>query len=413
MSPIRIGKNGLILLSSTLIQVILAIFLGHSFDERVFMAAGYLTGSGKNPYQPLLFGEVFPDPQFLGFIPSIGYPPPWPLLLGIIFRLSFSVFPSLILYNFAIKVPVIIGNIGLAYLIKNLILKLYGDEKWARTAWLFILFNPFVLLTTAAWGMFDTLVALFVVYSLYLLDRGRISESAFLLAFGVVLKPTALPIAGLPLLFLGNRDRKNLRYLLVFTLTAAIFYFGPFLLLGWTIPLNPSEWDVQFRMLGAMSPFNILDLFQVHLPSTLEFVGFLWAPAVLLGYYAVHRDKPRSMEGLVEKALGLTLVFFLTRTWLSETNINLVLPLMLLVTRPGQMNFRNFNFAWLIPLAFMVVNTSIFQLFFLIYPNVNETLLWLDGSILGIRLVARFLVVVLWQIFAWGIVIKTLRPKRG
>ena len=43
MSPIRIGKNGLILLLSTLMQVILAIFLGHSFDERVFMAAGYLT----------------------------------------------------------------------------------------------------------------------------------------------------------------------------------------------------------------------------------------------------------------------------------------------------------------------------------------------------------------------------------
>ena len=45
-----------ILLLSVALQLALAAFFGHSYDTRVFMAAGYLVGTGHNPY-------VAPGPQ--------------------------------------------------------------------------------------------------------------------------------------------------------------------------------------------------------------------------------------------------------------------------------------------------------------------------------------------------------------
>ena len=408
----RFSREPLIVFLSLLLQVPLAVFLGHYYDERVFMATGYLVSSGLNPYQPYLFTGVFSNPLLTGVIPSIGYPPPWPLLLGIIFRLSFNVIPNLFLYNFAIKVPVIVGNIGLAYLVRNLIMKFQANKRHAQVAWLFILFNPFILLSTTAWGQFDTVVALFCVASLYLLSKGMVKESALILAVGVAIKPIALPLVGLPFLSsVTNSPRKNLQYLLVFCISFFTLYFAPFFLLGWSVPLASNEWNAHLVMAGGMSPFNILELVQnsPSIPQALGFLGYLWLPALLVGYYAVYRNRPTLMNELVEKAIGVTLIFFLTRSWLSEPNVNLVLPLMLLAIKPKEMSFRNFHFAWMIPLVFMFLNFAFPQLFFLVYPSIIGSLTVLDQQIRNVRLIARFLVVIPWQILSWKVVIKVLR----
>ena len=177
MVKVYVNRNILLVLLSILVQIPLAIFLGHYYDERSFIDTGYLVSSGLNPYQPHLITVFSSNPDLTGINPIIGYPPLWPLLLGLIYRLTYNITPNLFLYNFAIKVPVIASNIGLAYLTKNVMQRLGESEKKIRFAWLFLLFNPFILLTTAAWGEFDTLIALLCVASLYFLSKGMVGKA--------------------------------------------------------------------------------------------------------------------------------------------------------------------------------------------------------------------------------------------
>ena len=122
----------LIVLSSLLLQVPLAYFLGHYYDERVFMATGYVVNSGANPYQPIELMNVFSHPLLNGMVPRVGYPPPWPLILGLIFRLSYKIVPDVFVYNFAIKIPTIIANVGLAYLVRNILVNLHASDRKAK-----------------------------------------------------------------------------------------------------------------------------------------------------------------------------------------------------------------------------------------------------------------------------------------
>ena len=286
-------------------------------------------------------------------------------------------------------------------------------SKKARFVWLFVLFNPFVLLTTVAWGEFDTIVALLCIASLYLSSTGKAKESAASMALGVALKPIGFPLVGLPLLLPSISARKRVEYVLIFVVVLGVCYFAPFYFEGWALPWSSSDWTTHLRMAGGMTPFNLLEVYNgsTTLPFSLSFLGYLWIPALLLGYLMVYRSRPNSMEDLFEKAVGLTLIFFLTRSWLSEPNINLVLPLMLLTLSTEKLNFRNFHFAWVIPFAFMFLNTSFPQLFFLVQPSVIPALSQLDLQIRNVRLLSRFLITIPWQILAWNIVIKQLRRK--
>ena len=411
----RTERDAIVIVLSLFVQVPLALFLGHYYDDRVFMSTGYLAGSGLNPYLPHDLTGVFSNPLLGGTAPVIGYPPPWPLLLGLLFRLSFAIVPNVFLYNFAIKIPVIIGNFALAYLVKSIIIKYYADEKKARRAWLFILFNPFILLTTVAWGEFDTVVAVLCLASLYFLSIGKTKESALALALGVVIKPISLPLIGLPFLLpTPALQKKKTQYLLVFVAVIFLLYLVPFFANGWAIPFGGGKADAQFEKFGGLSLFNVNELFRtsVDIPLNLQFFGFLWVPAVLVGYYLVYRSKPVCFDDMIQKVVAVMLIFFLTRSWVSEPNINLIIPLMLLIAVFDKPTFRNFHFVWIIPLIFMGLNYSFPQLFFLVDPNILRTLASIDNQIGGLRLAARFLIVIPWQVLGWSRVLNLLHKRK-
>ena len=398
---------------SILVQIPLAVFLGHYYDERSFIDAGYLVSSGLNPYIPHVI-TVFSNPDLMGTNPIIGYPPLWPLLLGAIYRVTYNLTPNIFLYNFAIKIPVIISNIALAYATKTIMQNLSMPQKRIQFAWLFLLFNPFTLLTTTAWGEFDTLIVLLCMASLYLLSKGKVIKSSILLSLSIVLKPISLPLIGLPLLFSTPKNRrKNLIYILISSVIVVSLWFLLFNLLGWMVPSSPSQITSYFKMADSMTLFSLTEVIQntAVLPAGLEFLGYLWIPALLVGYYLIYRNPPKSMPELAEKSVILLLIFFLTRTWLSEPNINLIIALALLTLVSKDLNFRNFGFLWVIPLVFMFFNTSLPQLFFLVSPQVISSIGQLDQSIRIWRLIAKFIVVLVWQVFAWRLLIKILSNK--
>src|SRR4030067_2925118 len=96
------------------------------------------------------------------------------------------------------------------------------------------------------------------------------------------------------------------------------------------------------------------------------------------------------MDNVVRKAIGFVLVFFLTRSWLSEPNINLVLTLMLIAVGLDKLDKRSLHLAWIVPLVFLVVNAAFPQLFFLVYPSVLTSIAQFDQQFRIARLIARF-----------------------
>ncbi len=398
---------------SILVQIPLAAFLGHYYDERLFIDTGYLVSSGLNPYIPHAI-TVFSNPHLIGVNPIIGYPPLYPLLLGAIYRLTYNVVPNIFLYNFAIKIPVIVSNLALAYLTKAVMKNLGMPQKRIQFAWLFLLFNPFTLLTTTAWGEFDTLIALLSLASLYLLSIGKTVKSSLLLSLGFVLKPISAPLIGLPLFFSTPQNRrKNLTYLLIASVIVAVFWFLLFNLLGWMAPTSPGQVTSYFRMAGGMTLFNGVEIFQksATIPVGYDLLGYLWVPTAIFGYYLIYRNPPKTMVKLVESAVILLLLFFLARSWLSEPNLNMLLPLVLILFGAGKLSSKTIHLAWVIPFIFLFLNYAIPQLFFLVYPPIISAIGTFDLHVGVWRLIARFIVTVLWYILAIKILGDVLRKK--
>ncbi len=408
------ARELLAIVLSVVVQLPLAIFLGHYFDQRIFLQTGYLVANGLNPYVSHVI-NAFSNPYLTGVNPIIGYPPVWPLLLGLIYDITYNLAPNLFLYNFATKIPIIASNIALAYITKIVMLKQNLPRQAVWFAFLFLLFNPFTLLTTTAWGEFDTLVALLCVGSMYLLSKGLTAQSSLLLALSFVLKPISLPLLGLPLFFSTPKNhQKNLIHVLIVVVVIALLWILPFNLLGWAMPNSANQLSSFVTMAGGMTPFNLLDVLHnsATMPQGLAVLGYLWIPALIIGYYFVYRYPPKTFLSLTGAAVFLLLVFFLSRSWLSEQNINLLLPFLLMLVGSAVISRRTFHFVWVIPLAFLVLNASIPQLFFLVSPEIISLKDAFDLQFGVLRLAGRFAVTIVWYIFAFLLMLNVARRAR-
>jgi hypothetical protein len=402
-----------LLVLSILLQLALAVALGHSRDTRIFMSAGYLVGTGHSPYVSQDLTAVF---HHVGFkmLSTIGYPPPWPLALGGIYRVTYALMPNFYLYNLAMKLPVIAANVGLAYLTGAALQNLGAAPAVVRRAWLALLFNPFVLYVGAAWGQIDAIVALLALAALLLVASGRRDLSAVTLALAVCVKPTAAPVLLAVLIVLGAGSLvRALRYAAVFVAGALVFYVLPFFVFGWdAAPLRQA--NAQLSMTGSLSYTTIVRLWRD--PLLLEghwwLLGLLWIPALLV-IALMARKTPRDVTGLLALSVALTLVFFLARTWLAEPNLILVLAPVVVLAALGRVDRRLFTALWMIPLIFTVVNASPLQLLWVAAPGVMARALAWAGRYSDATLVLRAALVVAWQVAGWWVVVACLRRPQA
>jgi Gpi18-like mannosyltransferase len=393
------------LVASLLLQMIVGILFGHAYDIRISMATGYLVATGQNPYIAQNLTQVFNNPAFQGMT-SIGYPPPWPLVLGIIYLISYTTTHNLLLYNLAIKLPIIAANLFLAYLVKDLLRNQGLDQKNARKAWLFLLFNPFLLYFTTAWGQFDSLVAVLTLLSLILISRKLTALPAIALALAIAFKPTPVPIALAAVIYLlGGRWQRVFRFIALFILSSAVFSVLPFFIFHWDFSPILHGWNAQFSVSGGMSITTIYELIKgaYVLPGYWWLLGFIWLPAVLICALFLPRGEI-GLVGLIKNCLILILIFFLTRTWLSEQNLTLILPLVLILVSLGELPDLCLKVTWILPLIFTVFNTSPAQLLFPILPNLMTRLLQWSDTFRTARLLARMLLVIPWQVAGWWMI---------
>jgi hypothetical protein len=401
-----------ILLLSIVIQLSLALLFGHFYDMRIFMATGYLVGTGQNPYVPQDLTAVFHNSSFQGMT-SIGYPPPFPLLLGLLYRGVYTLYPNLLVYNLAIKISIIIANIGIAYLVAKILIDLGAETVTIRKAWIFLLLNPFLLYFSSAWGQFDSIVALLSLSALVLLHAGKLKSSAFLLALAVSFKPIAVPILPVALVYLmGKSLRQAINYSIVFFAGVVLFCVVPFIVFGWDPTPIYRGWNAQFTVGGGMSWLTFFELLKdsYRLPGLWWLLGLVWIPALAIAVLAL---KP-GITGFVDvlkKSTALVLVFFLTRTWLSEPNVILILPFVVILTSIGELN-RLFLFAvWTFPLAFTIFNASPPQLLFPVFPGAMGRMLQGVDNFRTARLLIRTALVIPWQIAGWWMVIILFRKS--
>jgi len=402
-----------LLVLSIILQSVLGFLFGHIYDQRIYMATGFLVGTGQNPYVPQDLTAVFHNTFFQGMT-SIGYPPPWPLILGLVYRSVYLAIPNLLIYNLAIKIPIIAANICLAYLVSAILKDMRVEQAVSRQAWLFILFNPLLLYTTAAWGQFDSIVALLVLIGLVLLDAGRPDLSAILLALSLSFKPTALPVVPVVIVYsIGKPPAKPIRYLLIFFASLLLFCITPFFIFGWDPAPIWNNWNAHFSVGGGISLLSFYELFKdtYVLPGNWWLVGLIWIPALGIAMLGL-RQGVAGLRDLLRKSAALILVLFLTRTWLSEPNIVLLLPFLVILVSLGELHPLALIAIWLIPLFFTVFNTSPPQLLFPSFPEAMEKILHWSDKFRTLRLVLRTALVIPWQIAGWWIVVTCLRKKQ-
>ena len=273
-----------------------------------------------------------------------------------------------------------------------------------------MLFNPLLIAATAAWGQIDGVVALCALAALVALSRGRTAVSALALALSVSIKPIALPLLPLALLAAArDSGAAGLRYLAVFAASALLLCVLPFIAFGWEASVIIRGWNAQFAVAGGMSvlsPFELLGK-GYALPSGLAFVGLLWLPALVLAF--LRSEVPTlELRSLLRRGLGLELVFFLCRAWLSEPNLVDILPLVAILAAAGSLEKKVALRTWLIPLCFALLNYSLPQLFFLVFPATESSLQALDAKIRVARILARSLLVIPWQMLGWRLVASCL-----
>jgi hypothetical protein len=398
---------------SILLQTGLALLFGHAYDMRIFMATGYLVGTGQDPYIAQNLSGVFHNSTFQG-LTTMGYPPPWSLILGLTYLFSYKITANLILYNLAIKIPIIAANICLAYLVVRLLNKLGAEEKATHKAWIFILFNPFLLYASSAWGQFDSIVALLSVLALYQLSEGKLTGSAILLALAIAFKPTAMPLVPAIFVFLVGRPfRQVLCYFVLFFVCAFLFFVGPFVIFRWDPSPILQHWNAHFTVGGGLSFMTFLEIIKTsyQLPGLWWLVGLLWVPALGI---AAFKLKPggAGLLDLLKKGTAMMMVFFLFRAWVSEPNILLVLPFVLILASVGELDPRALTALWVLPLVFSIFNTSSFQLLFPSMPALMDRLLQFSDEYRTARLVLRTAVVIPWLIAGGWIVLQCFKGNR-
>jgi hypothetical protein len=378
------------------IREALSFWTGHPFDFEIWIRLGYYVSKGLDPYRytPPIAGLSIPG---TGILPSIGYPPLWPILQALVYDVYSAVgIDNRFLYYFLIKQETIIPDIIAAYLILVL-LRRTGRLKEAESAFVFWMLCPFVIIISAIWGMFDQLVLVFLLASL-LVSRQTV-KSSLLEGVGILLK--GIPIIFLPIFTIsqGSISKKVAYFLIAAGLTLAFTLLPYAILANWNIiGLQGTGTDIIHKTGNSINywvvPFFLssISLYNVS-GSLLDLFGYLWIPALVVSYLICYRFLKKtgiSLDGLVLCVLFSTLVLFLTRTQINEQYVIYFLGLGLVdIFSTGTTRTRNFHGVWISATVFLFAN-NVYMVRFLapISSYYSDVASSLSGGVSGdVRLV--------------------------
>lgn len=102
-----------------------------------------------------------------------------------------------------LKLPSIIAEIFLAIFVYRLLIT--QSKTWALISSGFIFLNPSLIFNSAIWGQVDGLFSLFLVLFIFFLNREKIIISSIILGISILIKPQAILLAPVIVLFLFRK----------------------------------------------------------------------------------------------------------------------------------------------------------------------------------------------------------------
>jgi len=402
-----------------LIRLVLAPFLGHPYDLRVFMAVGWAVANGITPYGRYILQDIFvdvPQQHLCGSFYGIGYPPLWGLFLGFLYRIfSFISKNNIYLYSFFLKIPIILGDVAAALILYRIVEK-YLDKNIASKVFYFYQLCPFFILVGTIWGMFDILVFIFTILSAYLLMK-RSNLSAVSLAIATSFKPYAIILAPLYSILIHKKYgsmKRTYHYFLIFFGLLVILTFSPMFIFKW--PLSNLYFALAAHMTttdfyyddgrdytyGAASPFNMYNVLRLVFPGIKPngFLNYIWICGCLAIYvYMFFRSSDYDFKSIIKYSFLTSLVFFATRFWVSEQNLVLLLSFFILTvifngTRDGWKIIHVFS---ILLLAFVFIHVPAPAFLWMVQPwTLNASTAFCNGPYGFIRLILMTLFTFSW-----------------
>jgi GPI transamidase subunit PIG-U len=339
------------------IRLVLAPLTQFTYDPVVWYSAGNDMLAGLNPYYTktysypplwgytyfpfLLMASLLADPRsFATHVSQMDW-------ISLVVGYSPTILsPALLL---AVKLPLIIGDLATGFLLFKLV-KGYSGFGTARKAYVFWLFNPFVIWTSSVHGAFDVLPAMFTLLALAFLVRSKYLLSGMSMSIAILYK--LYPIYLLPLYAILvwtnlGRDRslranlsQGLQRLSVFVVggLVPILAFLPFV----SIPDMLHAVSIRqayLSSMGGLSPWmlNYLpgfgwmwglatgNLLAIELITAL----FAFAVSTLAGWMLVRRG-PADIEGLFRTHIVGISAIYLTLVTVNPQYIIWIIPFLTL-----------------------------------------------------------------------------------
>ncbi|MFH1971541.1 MAG: glycosyltransferase family 39 protein [Patescibacteria group bacterium] len=214
---IKIGKINfflpkvlIIIFFGFLLRIILCPFLTLKLDQNTFIAWSInLVNKGFNNFYHG-WSDYFP-----GYLYIL-----W--LLGKIR----GFLPDELLY----KIPAIVSDLLTGYLIYQ-IAKKYVNKKKSLIVTSLYVFNPAVISNSTLWGQIDSIVILFSLLALFLIEKNIILSAVFL-SLGTLVKPQVVFLTPL-ILYLLFKSKNKFRKIVIYAFIGAVVFllgFLPFLL---------------------------------------------------------------------------------------------------------------------------------------------------------------------------------------
>lgn len=185
-------------------------------------------------------------------------------------------------YQLMIKLPAVLADIGLAYLIYRIVKNFKKSERLALFASAFYLFNPVSIILSAIWGQSDSFVAIFAICSFLLLLTKRPYLSPPLYFLSLYTKPNWAIFIPLYLAIVVIK-KVRLKDLVVggvisLVLLVIITYpFAPGNLIGFTV------WLARERVLPTLNASNKASVSAFNLYTVLYYYDKTGANVPLLG----------------------------------------------------------------------------------------------------------------------------------
>jgi hypothetical protein len=347
------------LILGILLREVFSFWTGHPFDFELWVRMGYSIVHGQNPY---LLSHVAPGLTFatdfgVGATPTIAYLPFWPLATAFIYVLYADLgIANRFFYYFMLKQPIIFGDVWLGYLIFSFV-RAHNPRvsKWAARFWLL---NPYAIILSGIWGMFDSLAMGFVLVAIRARkETGRTLNSAM-----------AIFVKSIPVIYtvpLVLKTRRGWWALILAVMIPGALTLLVLSVFNWSLSVavqtlvstmpkggeTMSAWDSLF----FLSANNLLPNWVY---PYLSLLGSIWIPAVAISIILAYKRFGVSSTGaVIQSLLLITCVFLIFKAQVNEQYAVYILALGVLdvaVWHPQRK--RLLSLMLISALAFLVVN---------------------------------------------------------